>query len=145
MERSPRLHVRAGLRQVRRVFELHLQLRHLRSGRRRRDFYATHPVIDPDNRKFDFAPKVAFNVGIGLRVFLTRWLAANIMIADYIFPEKLESLSIAPGPVGQPNNPTSPSNSATWLQDGASVTNNVQAQIGISVFLPFSFNYRLPK
>jgi len=103
------------------------------------------PVIDPDNRKFDFAPKVAFNVGIGLRVFLTRWLAANIMIADYIFPEKLESLSIAPGPVGQPNNPTSPSNSATWLQDGASVTNNVQAQIGISVFLPFSFNYRLPK
>lgn len=107
------------------------------------------PVIDPDNRKFDFSPKIAFNLGIGLRVFLTRWLAANLEIADYIFPEKLEQLTIAQGPVGiKPTDPaykTSPSNPDTWRQDGVSITNHVQAQVGLSVFLPFSFNYRLPK
>lgn len=103
------------------------------------------PVIDPDNRKFDFDVKVAFNLGIGLRIFVTKWLAANLSIVDYIYPEKLESLTIANGPVGKTNDPTSPSNPNTWLQDGVSVTNNVQAQIGLSVFLPFSFNYRLPK
>jgi hypothetical protein len=25
------------------------------------------------------------------------------------------------------------------------LTNNVQAQLGVSVFIPFSFDYRLPK
>lgn len=107
------------------------------------------PVIDPDNRKFDFAPKIAFNVGIGLRIFLTRWLAANLQIADYIFPEKLENLNIANGPVGvkasDPQYKNSPSNPDTWLADGVSITNHVQAQVGLSVFLPFSFNYRLQK
>lgn len=107
------------------------------------------PVIDPDNRKFDFAPKIAFNVGIGLRIFVTRWLAANLEIADYIYPEKLENLSIAKGAAGiKPSDPaykTSQSNPDTWLADGVSITNHVQAQIGLSVFLPFSFNYRLPK
>jgi outer membrane beta-barrel protein len=34
-------------------------------------------VIDPDNRTFDFKPKIAFNVGLGLRIFLTKWLAAT--------------------------------------------------------------------
>ncbi len=103
------------------------------------------PVIDPDNRKFDFQPKVAFNLGIGLRVFLTRWLAVTGEIRDYIYPEKLEALTIANGPVGQPTTANSPSNPNTWLQDGVDITNNFQANIGLSFFLPFSFEYRLPK
>jgi outer membrane beta-barrel protein len=103
------------------------------------------PVIDPDNRTFDFVPKVAFNLGIGLRVFVTRWLAVTGEIRDYIYPEQLENLTIASGPVGQPTNPTSPSNPNTWLQDGVSITNNFQANVGLSFFLPFSFEYRLPK
>ena len=37
--------------------------------------------------------------------------------------------------------PTDPS---TWIGSN-SITNNVQAQLGISVFLPFSWEYRLPK
>jgi outer membrane beta-barrel protein len=44
------------------------------------------PVIDPDNRTFSFVPKVCFNLGIGLRVFLTRWLAVTGEIRDYIYP-----------------------------------------------------------
>ncbi len=103
------------------------------------------PVIDPDNRKFDFDPKVCFNLGVGLRVFLTRWLAVTAEIRDYIYPEKLEALSIANGPLNDPTNKTSPANPATWLQDGVDITNNFQANVGLSIFLPFSFEYRLPK
>lgn len=103
------------------------------------------PVIDPDNRKFDFDPKVCFNLGIGLRVFITRWLAITGEIRDYIYPEKLENLSIATGSTTNPQDPNSPSNPKTWLQDGVDITNNFQANVGLSFFLPFSFEYRLPK
>ncbi len=106
------------------------------------------PVIDPDNRKFDFDIKVAFNLGIGLRIFLTRWLALTAELRDYIYPEKLESLHIAPGAIvgpADPNYSSSPSNPKTWTQDGVDITNNFQANIGLSFFLPFSFEYRLQK
>ena len=89
--------------------------------------------------------KVCFNIGIGLRVFLTRWLAVTAEVRDYIYPEQLENTSIATGPVGQPTNPTSPSNPNTWLENGVDITNNFQANVGLSFFLPFSFEYRLPK
>jgi outer membrane beta-barrel protein len=101
-------------------------------------------VIDPDNRNFSFKPKVDFNLGLGLRIFLNRWLAVTGEIRDYIYNEQLEALTIAPGPVGNPNDPKSPANPNTWLGDN-SITNNVQAQVGISIFLPFSWEYRLPK
>ena len=103
------------------------------------------PVIDPDNRRFDFEPKLAFNIGTGLRIFFNRWLAANLELRDYIYPEKLESLTIANGPIGQPTDPNSPSNPKTWVQDGVDITNNFQANVGLSFFLPFSFEYRLQK
>jgi outer membrane beta-barrel protein len=109
------------------------------------------PVIDPDNRRFEFEPKLAFNLGLGLRIFLNRWLAANLELRDYIYPEKLESLSIPNGPLCSKSdtaclaNPNSPSNSKTWMQDGVSVTNHVAAQIGLSIFLPFEVTYKLPK
>jgi len=31
------------------------------------------------------------------------------------------------------------------VQDGVDITNNFQANVGLSFFLPFSFEYRLPK
>lgn len=93
-------------------------------------------VIDPDNRTFDYEPKVAFNAGLGLRIFFNRWFAATLEVRDYIFNDKLENTEIAPGEAAQDED--------TWLGD-SSLTNNVQAQAGISIFLPFSFEYRLPK
>ena len=95
------------------------------------------PVIDPDNRKFDYKPKVAFNAGIGLRIFINRWFAVIGEIRDYIYNEELESLSIAATQDEQRN-------SSTWYGENR-LTNNVQAQIGVSVFLPPSWEYRLPK
>jgi len=95
------------------------------------------PVIDPDNRNFSFEPKLAFNAGIGLRIFFNRWFAIVPEVRDYIFNDKLENLTIAPTAAGQ-------ANKNTWYGD-TSLTNNVQAQISAAFFLPFSFDYRLPK
>ncbi|MFO7179911.1 MAG: outer membrane beta-barrel domain-containing protein [Pseudomonadota bacterium] len=93
------------------------------------------PVIDPNNRNPDFEPKLAFNAGIGLRIFFNRWFAAVLEIRDYMFNDKLENLSVVAGSEADPK---------TWT-DQTSFTHNVQAQLGVSFFLPFSFEYRLPK
>jgi outer membrane beta-barrel protein len=102
-------------------------------------FIDTRPiaVIDPDNRNFQFKPKVDFDIGIGLRIFFNRWFAMNLEIRDYIYNEQLENTTIAATTAQQQN-------SSTWYGSN-SITNNVQAQLGISVFLPFSWEYRLPK
>ena len=105
------------------------------------------PVIDPDDRTFQFQPKLDFDLGIGLRIFLNRWFAATLEVRDYIYEEKLENLTVGPSePLeanGQPQ-PGSAQDPNTWLGNG-SLTNNVQAQVGLSIFLPFSWEYRLPK
>lgn len=93
------------------------------------------PVIDPDNRKFDWNTLVNFDVGIGFRIFFTRWLAADIELRDLIYLEKLENLQIA----------ANPTDSSKWYDPNNHLTNDVQLQIGLSVFLPTSFEYRLPK
>lgn len=100
---------------------------------------ATRPiaVIDPDNRKFDYEARVAFNVGFGLRIFLNRWFAATAEIRDYIYIEQLENTTVAPTQQQQQDR-------STWFGEKP-LTNNVQAQVGISMFLPFSWEYRLPK
>jgi outer membrane beta-barrel protein len=94
-------------------------------------------VIDPDNRNFAFKPKVAFNAGVGLRIFFNRWFAAILEVRDYIYNEQLEALTIAPTQAQQQD-------SNTWFGENR-LTNNVQAQLGVSIFLPFSWEYRLPK
>ncbi|HKQ70652.1 MAG TPA: outer membrane beta-barrel domain-containing protein, partial [Polyangiaceae bacterium] len=92
-------------------------------------------VVDPDNRSFKWGdPKVDFNVGIGLRVFFNRWFAATLEVRDYIFFDKLENTVVAANPTDE----------KTWYGD-TKLTNNVQAQLGVSIFLPFSWEYRLPK
>jgi outer membrane beta-barrel protein len=101
-------------------------------------------VVDPDNRTFSYKPKVSFHVGGGLRIFFNRWLAATLEVSDYIFFDELENPLIAVG--NDASGKSNAQDSSTWLDPGgASFTNNVQAQVGLSVFLPFSWEYRLPK
>ena len=100
-------------------------------------------VIDPDNRTFEYEPKVSIHVGGGLRIFFNRWFAAMLEVSDYIFFDKLENPTIADG-LGSNGKPKA-QDSGTWLAEGTSFTNNVQAQVGFSVFLPFTWEYRLPK
>lgn len=96
------------------------------------------PVVDTDNRKFDWEGKIAFNAGIGLRVFFNRWFAMNLELRDYIFNDKLENVKVATTAAGQQDK-------STWYADSGSLTNNVAAQLGVSIFLPTSWEYRLPK
>jgi hypothetical protein len=94
------------------------------------------PIIDPDNRSFpDWNTLVNFDVGIGLRIFFNRWLAAIVEVRDLIYSEKIESLNIA----------ANPTDNKLWYDTGTHITNNVQLQVGLSFFLPTSFEYRLPK
>ena len=92
-------------------------------------------VIDPDNRNFKYEPKLAFDVGLGLRLFLSRWFAVNFAVKDYGYNEKLENLQ---------TDEVNPSNQASWMGEN-SFTQNVELQLGFSIFVPFSFDYRLPK
>jgi outer membrane beta-barrel protein len=102
-------------------------------------------VIDPDNRKFDWRTKLTFDVGIGLRIFFTRWLAAVLEVRDLIFLDDIENVNVATGSLALPaNDPTSPLNKSTWY-DTNHLTNDVQFQVGLSIFLPTSFEYHLPK
>jgi outer membrane beta-barrel protein len=95
-------------------------------------------VIDPDNRKFDYENRLAFNVGIGIRIFLNRWFSVIGELRDYIYVEQLENTEVAATQAQQQDR-------STWFSNEKPLTNNVQAQVGISIFLPFSWEYRLPK
>ena len=94
------------------------------------------PVIDPDNRKFtDWTNAVNFDVGLGFRIFFTRWLAATLEVRDIIFFDTLENTAI---------DTTNPTKQSEWTT-GNHFTNDVQLQVGLSMFLPTSFDYKLPK
>jgi hypothetical protein len=67
----------------------------------------------------------------------------NLEVRDYIYDEQLENTCVASN-TNKCDGSTDPTNSATWY-GSSSITNNVQAQLGFSVFLPFSWEYRLPK
>jgi outer membrane beta-barrel protein len=94
-------------------------------------------VIDPDNRNFAYKVKVQGNAGIGLRVWFNRWFALSAELRDYLFNDQLENLKTAVPPADR--------ESATWYDQKSRFTSNVQAQLGASIFIPFSFDYRLPK
>ncbi len=108
---------------------------------------STRPVavVDPENRNFNWKTKVAFNGGVGLRVFFNRWLAAFLEVRDYVYNEQLEDTSVTGKPyVSGPNITGTVRDPNTWYGQN-SLTNAVQAQFGISIFLPFTWTYRLPK
>jgi len=95
------------------------------------------PVFDPVYRNFAYKPKLAFNAGLGLRVFFYRWLAAIMEVRDYVYNEQLEALEVAPTQDERQNK-------STWM-GSKKLTHAVHAQLGVSIFLPTSFDYRLPK
>jgi len=97
-------------------------------------------VVDPAVRSFDFDWRVAFNAGIGIRVFLTRYLTVFGELRDYIHLEKLENLDVALG-----EGPGGREDAATWIDQDATLTNNVAVHLGITLFFPFTFEYRYPK
>src|SRR6185503_9265315 len=94
-------------------------------------------VVDPAVRTFDFDWRVAFNVGIGLRVFVTKYFTVFGELRDYMYLEKLENLNVELGPARE--------DELTWIDQESTLTNNVTAHVGITLFFPFTFEYRYPK
>ncbi len=92
------------------------------------------PVVDPNNRNFDYGVRIGANVGVGLRIFFSRWFAATLEIRDTIYPELLENLKVDANPIDK----------ATWNGE-TRITNNVEAGLGFTMFFPTTFEYRLPK
>ncbi len=107
------------------------------------------PAIDPEVRTFDWGTHIMFDAGVGVRVFISRSVGITAELRNFIYPELLESTTVGPetGTVnGQPSTQCSNCrrNPATWTNTN-SLTDNVMASIGLTIFLPFSFTYRLPK
>jgi outer membrane beta-barrel protein len=92
------------------------------------------PVIDPDNRSFEYEPEFGGTFGLGLRVFFSKWFGATFELRNFLVQERRENLTIDPNPANQ----------ATWVGDKELVV-HTQFQMGASIFIPFSFDYRLPK
>jgi outer membrane beta-barrel protein len=95
------------------------------------------PVVDPEFRFFDYDYRLGFNAGLGLRIFLSKWLTVFTEVRDYLYLEKLENLDVALGPEREDAN--------TWLEDSSTLVNNVTVQVGLTIFFPFTFDYKLPK
>ena len=101
-------------------------------------FTRPYAVIDPEYRSFDFGMKFSFNVGIGGRLYLTRFAALFVELRDYIFPEELESIETY-------STAEDRERKSDWIDDNYKLTNNVMLHVGVSLFLPFTFDYKLPK
>jgi outer membrane beta-barrel protein len=96
------------------------------------------PVVDPEYRSFDFTYKVSIgNPAIGFRIFLSKWLTFFMELRTYPYLEKLENLQVALGDGRQ--------DKALWLEDSSTLVWNVVASIGMTMFIPFGFDYKLPK
>ncbi len=100
-------------------------------------------VVDPDNRTFEYKIRPTWGFGGGVRIFFTRWLAAMLEVRDYMFLDELENPAIATG--FQDDGTPRAQDPETWIAEDLSFTNNVQAQLGVSIFLPFTWEYELPK
>lgn len=108
------------------------------------------PVVDPEVRSFNFNTGIMFDAAVGVRVFVNRWFGFIGEIRNYIYSEQLEATTIQPnertGPLRPEDlqNPMLRQNPNTWIGSNA-LTDNVMVQVGFTVFLPFSFNYRLQR
>jgi outer membrane beta-barrel protein len=73
------------------------------------------------------------NVGASMRFFLFQWLTVNVGIRDYIFVDKFE-------PVGRSATMFTSPDSAKANADSALI-NNVMFQVGVSFWIPPTFEY----
>lgn len=111
-------------------------------------------AIDPEVRTFDWNTSILFDAAVGARVFVSRSVGITLELRNMIYPEQLENLrttSTTPNPLlerdpatGNPNCAACRRNRSNWLGESA-LTDNVMLSVGLTIFLPFSFNYRLPK
>ncbi len=73
------------------------------------------------------------NVGVSMRFFLAKWLTVSVGIRDYVFYDKFEPTDRSP----------TMNATADQAKDNStgSLINNVMFQVGVSFWLPTSFEY----
>lgn len=114
----------------------------------------TRPIaaVDPEVRTFDWNTRILFDAGLGFRVFVSRSVAITAELRNFIYPELLENTTTNLPETGSdtPTGPVSTTctrcrrNPNNWTSETA-LTDNVMLSVGLTVFLPFSFRYHLPK
>jgi outer membrane beta-barrel protein len=96
-------------------------------------------VVDPEYRSFDYSYKVSIgNPAIGLRIFLTKWLTVFAEMRAYPYLEQYEALRVALGRSER-------AKPSTWTDKDSSLVWNVVTSLGMTVYLPFGFEYKKPK
>jgi outer membrane beta-barrel protein len=75
---------------------------------------------------------VLWHIDLGTRLFLTKWLALQVYIKDYMFVDKFE-------PTNRPTNDTRVPPDSTFVSQ---FVNNVVFGVGIGMFLPTGFEYK---
>ena len=103
-------------------------------------------VVDPEFRTFDFDWRFGFNVALGLRIFLSKWLTVFGELRANPYLEKLENLNVALGGdrecTGSFNTPECRDG---WLDNESTVVTNFMLHAGVTLYFPFTFDYKLPK
>ncbi|MDB4974442.1 MAG: hypothetical protein JWN48_2783 [Myxococcaceae bacterium] len=96
-------------------------------------------VVDPQIRSFDYTYKLSIlNPALGIRVFVTKWLAVFGEARVYPYLEKLENLNVGLGTDAR-------SKKSSWTDSSPTLVFNVVASVGLSVYFPFKVDYKLPK
>ncbi len=104
------------------------------------------PIIDPEIRQFDFGTRVAFNVGVGIRIFVSRFLSIFTEFRNYMYLERFENTEVGLDTIDSDGDGTSDRlDQDTWLSGSNTFTNNTSVHVGFTIFFPFSFEYKLPK
>ena len=74
------------------------------------------------------------NVGANMRFFIAKWLTVNVGVRDYMFIDKFEPTMRVEGGVNDSADEAKENASSSFI-------NNVMFQIGLSFWLPTSFEY----
>jgi hypothetical protein len=96
--------------------------------------------VDVEYRTFDYKPKIDINLGVGLRIFVTRSLALATELRVYGFGEKLENRDTRILDI-----PEERAKKSNWLEDGMTVTFNWMWQFGLCMYFPFKVKYKYEK
>ena len=99
------------------------------------------PPVAPCTASRTFFNAVSIgNPGIGFRIFLSKWLTIFMELRTYPYLEKLENLRVKLGEANRKD-----PKRGQWLDSSSTLVWNVVASVGLTIYIPFGFDYKLPK
>jgi outer membrane beta-barrel protein len=100
---------------------------------------------DPANGGFS-KYLVSGQISLGSRLWLARWFSIDIYVKDYLFNDQLEPVTRVAGDTPDPVTGKCTAASGCASDNAESrFTNNVVFGVGVSLFLPPGFEYKLPR